>query len=87
MTTEQLRVDETAGIIAETLPAKRRRERLLGYAPSLIVMALLVTLFLFAPLLQGFQLSAGQDLPDRATPAHAADLLAGAQAYELAAQP
>lgn len=87
MTTEQRRADENAEFIAEAQPSPRRRAQLRGYAPSMAVVAVLVILFLFVPLLQGFQLSAGQDLPDRAAPAHAADILASTEALDLAARP
>jgi hypothetical protein len=54
------------------------------------VLALLVGLFLFVPLLQGFDLSAGQGIPGRdpaAAATAAADKLASDEVTHLAARP
>ncbi len=54
------------------------------YAVSFMALLLLVLFFLFVPLLQGFQLSAGQDLPDPNDPFRAVDRLAVAEVNSLA---
>ncbi|WP_199553917.1 hypothetical protein [Sandaracinobacteroides hominis] len=51
------------------------------------VLLVLVALFLFVPLLQGFQLSAGQDLSQGNDPVRLADRIAAAEVNDLSRQP
>lgn len=68
-------------------PGKARWSAIGAQAGTIAALLMLMTLFVFVPLLQGVQLSAGQDRPAADDPARKADRLVSAEVLELVRQP